>query len=98
MKHGLQLQRVADVMNALPKVTVIVVGHSDHRGSAETNFQISDDRARAVVNYLVFVGIAADRVASRAVGEADLLAINDDDASLALNRRTEFIFYGLLIE
>jgi hypothetical protein len=32
------------------------------------------------------------------VGEADLLTLNNDDAALALNRRTEFVFYGLLID
>ncbi len=97
-EHGIELDRVAAVMAALPNVSVLVIGHADQRGSEAKNFAISDERARAVVNYLVFVGIRADRLSSRAVGAADLLAINDDAASLALNRRTEFIFYGLLIE
>jgi len=49
------------------------------------------------VNYLASQGIDPSRLSSRAVGEADLLSINNDAASLALNRRTEFIFYGLLL-
>ena len=57
---------------------------------------ISEDRADAVVNYLASQGVAPGRLASRAVGEADLLTLNNDDAALALNRRTEFVLFGLL--
>ena len=42
--------------------------------------------------------IDPSRLAARAVGEQDLLAEDESDASLALNRRTEFIFYGLLAD
>lgn len=97
MAHAGELNRVADVMRALPNVTVLVIGHADQRGDDTQNFQLSDDRARSVVNYLVSQGIEGSRLSSRAVGEADLLAIGDDDISLALNRRTEFVFYGLLL-
>ena len=96
--HAAELDRVANVMKALPNLTVLVVGHADQRGSETGNYAISDARARAVVNYLVYVGIAPSRLSSRAVGASDLLAAGDDATSLALNRRTEFIFYGLLVE
>ena len=45
---------------------------------------------------MVFNGISPERLSSRAVGDTDLLTLNDDAASLALNRRTEFVLYGLL--
>ena len=96
--HARELDRVGTIMNALPNISVLVIGHADQRGDDLTNFAISDERARAVVNYLIYLGIAPARLSSRAAGEADLLALGDDDASLALNRRTEFIFGGLLIE
>lgn len=96
--HALELDRVAAVMNALPNVSLLVVGHTDQLGDEQENFVVSDARARAVVNYLVSVGIRADRLSSRAVGEGDLIAIGNDAASLALNRRTEFIFGGLLLD
>lgn len=97
-EHAAEFDRVANVLNALPNVTVLVVGHADQRGDEERNYRLSEERAQAVVNYLVSKGIAASRLSSRAVGESDLLSIADDDAALALNRRTEFVFYGLLIE
>lgn len=94
--HAEQLDRVAAVMQALPHVTLLVIGHADQRGDEETNFRLSQQRAAAVVDYLVYLGVAPTRVASRAAGESDLLTLDDDAAALALNRRTEFVFYGVL--
>lgn len=42
-------------------------------------------------------GVDASRLSFRAVGEADLLSLNNDEASLALNRLTEFIISGALL-
>ena len=96
--HALELDRVVSIMQALPNISVVVVGHADQRGDDVGNFAISGQRARAVVNYLVYLGIAPGRLASRAAGETDLLTLDNDAAAFALNRRTEFIFAGLLIE
>jgi outer membrane protein OmpA-like peptidoglycan-associated protein len=96
--HAKELDRVVTIMQALPNLSVVVVGHADQRGDDMTNFAISDERARAVVNYLLYLGISPARLSSRAAGESDLLTLGNDDAALALNRRTEFIMYGLLVE
>ena len=95
--HAEELARVANVMIALPNVTVLVIGHADQRGTEAANFAISDERARAVVNYLRYLGVSASRLTSRAAGASDLWTLDDDDAALALNRRTEFVFYGLFV-
>jgi outer membrane protein OmpA-like peptidoglycan-associated protein len=97
-EHAAELNRVATIMNALPNITVLVIGHADQRGNEVSNFAISDARADAVTTYLAGQGIAPSRMQSRAVGEEDLLSLNNDDAAFALNRRTEFVFFGLLIE
>ena len=95
--HGRELDRIGAVMNALPNTTVLVIGHADQRGSEETNYAVSEARARAVVSHLVDFGIDASRLSSRAVGESDLLSLNDDETALELNRRTEFVIYGTLL-
>ena len=95
--HGRELDRIGAVMNALPNTTVLVIGHADQRGSEEDNFAVSEARARAVVSHLVDFGIDASRLSSRAVGESDLLSLNDDETALELNRRTEFVIYGTLL-
>ena len=83
-------------MNALPNISGTVIGHADQRGNEVSNYVLSSQRADAVVNYIVAQGIDPARLASRAVGENDLLTLNDDAAALALNKRTEFVLYGLL--
>jgi outer membrane protein OmpA-like peptidoglycan-associated protein len=96
--HAAELDRVVSIMDALPHIQALVIGHSDQRGSEETNYELSAARAESVVNYLAAKGVDPSRLSSRAVGEADLLTLNNDEAALALNRRTEFVFYGLLID
>jgi outer membrane protein OmpA-like peptidoglycan-associated protein len=96
--HGAELNRAVAIMNALPNVTALVIGHADQRGDPQVNYALSEQRADSVVNYMVGQGIAPSRLSSRAVGANDLLTLNDDAVSLALNRRTEFVFYGLLVD
>ena len=96
-EHAAQFDRVAAVMTAYPNITVVVVGHADQRGSDATNLVLAQRRADAVVGYLASLGIDGSRLSARSVGEADLLTVDDDEASLALNRRTEFIIYGLFV-
>jgi outer membrane protein OmpA-like peptidoglycan-associated protein len=96
--HALELDRVVNIMKALPNISVLVIGHADQRGDEAANFAISDERARAVLNYLLYLGISPTRLASRAAGETDLLTLAEDDTALELNRRTEFVFFGLLVE
>jgi len=97
-EHAAQLDRVANVLNLLPNVTVTVIGHADQVGDDAANYALSEARAMSVVRYLVSQGVAPSRLSARAVGEQDLLAADESEASLALNRRTEFVFYGLLAD
>ena len=95
-EHAAELDRVANIMNALPNLTTLVIGHADQRGDEVANYVISEARADAVTTYLAGRGVAPSRLSSRAVGEADLLTLDNNDTALALNRRTEFVFFGLL--
>jgi outer membrane protein OmpA-like peptidoglycan-associated protein len=85
--HAAQLDRIVNVMNILPNITALVIGHADQRGDDLENYALSEDRALAVKNYIASRGIAFERLQSRAVGETDLLVLGDDEAALALNRR-----------
>jgi outer membrane protein OmpA-like peptidoglycan-associated protein len=95
-EHAAEFQRIITVMKGLPQVTALVIGHADQRGPAAANLVLSAERATAVVDYLVSQGISPDRLSSRGVGASDLLTGDMSDAALALNRRTEFVFYGLV--
>ncbi len=95
-EQATELDRVVNVMNALPNVTALVIGHADQRGDEVANYVLSKQRADAVLLYMVSKGIDAGRLSSKAVGENELLTLNNDAASLALNKRTEFVLFGLL--
>jgi len=97
MEHGAELQRMVTFMKALPHVTVTVIGHADQHGADDDNLALSRARAEAVVNFIIDQGVERDRLAAIAVGESELLTLEDDEASLALNRRTEFVVYGALV-
>jgi OOP family OmpA-OmpF porin len=97
LEHAAELNRVVTVMNALPNISATVIGHADQRGSEVSNYVLSSQRAAAVVQYMVSQGVDPSRLSSRAVGENDLLTLNDDAAALALNKRTEFVLVGLLL-
>ena len=96
-EHTAQFDRVAAVLTALPHVTVLVIGHADQRGDDQRNRELSENRASTVVDYLTYLEIDPTRLSMRGAGESDLLTLEDDGSALALNRRTEFVFYGVLV-
>jgi outer membrane protein OmpA-like peptidoglycan-associated protein len=91
------LDYVAALMTLLPDVSVLVVGNSDQVESSPDNLAVSDARARAVVDYLHVAGVGANRLSSRANGGTDVLVDDTSPDSLTVNRRTEFVFTGLLV-
>jgi flagellar motor protein MotB len=95
--YALGLSRVVGVMKTIPTLSVLVIGHADQRGASDKNLALSQARASAVVEYLVSQGIGPDRLSARGLGDHDLLTQQSDAAGLALNRRTEFVFFGLLV-
>jgi OOP family OmpA-OmpF porin len=80
---------------------VRVDGHTDSVGSTAANQQLSDRRARSVVEYLVAVGVDAGRLHPRGFGEAWPIAPNanpdgsDDPDGRARNRRVEVVIEGV---
>ena len=84
-----QLTQVADKLKACPDPKVSVVGHTDTSGNDAINIPLSNNRAKAVADYLVSQGVAGDRVTSEGVGSAEPIAPNDTPAGKAQNRRTD---------
>lgn len=74
-----------------PDVTSIVVaGHTDSVGTADTNKQLSENRAGAVADYLIeSAGFSDQRVSREAYGESRPIADNNTNAGRAKNRRVE---------
>jgi outer membrane protein OmpA-like peptidoglycan-associated protein len=85
------LDQFADALATptLSHMLVLVVGHTDDRGSAVVNDRLSVARAASVAKYLEAKGIAASRIAAQGRGEDQPMAPNDRDYGRALNRRVD---------
>jgi peptidoglycan-associated lipoprotein len=69
---------------------IVIEGHTDERGSDEYNLALGERRARAALNYLVSLGIAADRLSILSYGEERPLDTGRNESAWAQNRRAEF--------
>ena len=65
-------------------------GHTDNKGTSEYNKSLSHNRAKAVYEYLIEKGIAANRLSYKGYGESKPIDTNETDEGRANNRRTEF--------
>lgn len=77
-------------MHANPDVMVELNAHTDDIGSDHFNQDLSEKRARSVVEYLVKIGINPDRLIPQGFGESQPVAPNDTEEGRAINRRVEF--------
>lgn len=84
------LDEVVGVLTDAPDIRLAVHGHTDSRGSAAYNRELSLRRARAVVDYLARKGIAPSRLEAHGFGPDRPIASNDTDEGRAANRRVEF--------
>ena len=85
------LQVNADVLKKYPTWQVTVEGHCDERGTAEYNLALGERRAVAARNYLVSLGIAADRVKTVSYGKEFPFDPGHNEAAWAKNRRAHFV-------
>jgi len=89
--HGL-LEAVAAILLAHPEVTrVRIEGHTDRRGSAARNRQLSAARAEAVRDFLVTLGVEVERLEAVGFGPDRLLDPAGTAVADELNRRVEFV-------
>ena len=89
-KYKLHLDEIAKEMLADPAVKLTVSGHADSRGDKAFNQPLSENRAKAVKNYLVKKGVSEDRITAEWFGEDRPKAPNNTFEGLAINRRVEF--------
>lgn len=84
------LDRVTVAMRRYPKPVAEVIGHTDSDGSAIFNQQLSEERSKTVVDYLVDAGVAADRLTPSGRGESEPVADNSTEIGRLENRRVTF--------
>ena len=86
-----EINRIVQLMNENPDLKFSVEGHTDSTGNAASNQTLSEARSKAIVDKLVEMGIAADRLASAGKGQNSPIADNGTDEGRAKNRRVEFV-------
>lgn len=64
------LDELAQILRDNPNVTIEMASHTDRKGTAEYNINLSSRRARSVIDYLISVGIAPDRLQSQGYGKS----------------------------
>jgi outer membrane protein OmpA-like peptidoglycan-associated protein len=82
------------IMEETPDIIVEITSHTDSQGDSLYNEELSEKRAKGVVDYLINKGIEKGRLRSVGKGERVPIADNDTEEGRALNRRTEFSVIG----
>ena len=85
------LQKNAEWMRRWASTKVQVEGHADSRGTTEYNLALGERRAAAVKDYLVSLGIAADRISIVSKGEEEPTCREEVETCWSQNRRGVFL-------
>jgi outer membrane protein OmpA-like peptidoglycan-associated protein len=84
-----ELDKVVQLLSDNPTVKIQISGHTDNVGKPADNLLLSNNRAKAVVSYLVSKGISPQRLSFKGFGETVPIAKNTTEDGRAANRRTE---------
>lgn len=83
------LDQVAQTLASYPSTLIDVYGHTDPSGGDAINIPLSQNRARAVADYLISRGVNPARIATQGFGSSRPVADNSTEAGRAQNRRVE---------
>jgi outer membrane protein OmpA-like peptidoglycan-associated protein len=84
-----ELDRLVQVLMNNPELKVSLEGHTDNEGSPSSNQKLSENRAKAVHDYLISKGVLKSRLQFKGFGEQKPIASNETEEGRQRNRRTE---------
>lgn len=85
----IELDKLVTLLNENPGLIIEIGGHTDNVGKPQDNLLLSENRAKAVREYLLQKGIAATRIRTKGYGATQPLSDNNTEEGRAQNRRTE---------
>ena len=88
------LSTFAKSLDKYPGTDVLIVGHTDNKGTDTYNASLSSRRAAAAENYLASQGVTRTRLRSTGRGETEPMATNDTEAGRQQNRRVEVAIFA----
>ena len=87
----IELSELKDLLVSYPNLKIQINGHTDNVGSDADNLKLSEDRAKAVLEYLTTNTIEQSRLSYKGFGESLPIDTNDSEEGRKKNRRTEFV-------
>lgn len=90
-----ELDRITKLLNDYPTIKVEIAGHTDNKGSAKANLQLSEKRAKSVHDYLIAKKVSEKRFITKGYGQMKPIADNATEEGRAQNRRFELIVLAL---
>lgn len=88
-ESAIELNKLADFLKNNPTMKIELGGHTDTRGDAADNLKLSQDRAKAVYDYLVKQGIDAKRLSYKGYGETQPIVSDEQIAKLGTEKEKE---------
>ena len=90
-----ELQQLLALLKSHPTMRIEVRGHTDGHGSLDYNQRLSENRAKAVVDYLVSKGVDPKRLHYKGFGKTQPIDTNATEEGRARNRRVEFVVLSM---
>ena len=87
---NVELNALVNYLQASPKATILIEGHTDNTGLATNNLLLSSKRAESIAQYLMNKGILSTRITTKGLGDSKPIADNNTEKGRAQNRRTSF--------
>jgi outer membrane protein OmpA-like peptidoglycan-associated protein len=87
-----EMDKLAAYLKNHDDIRLQIIGHTDSTGSKEHNQQLSERRAKEMLNYLIKKGIAKERLSSKGIADSKPASSNTTESGRAVNRRVELVF------
>ena len=85
-----ELDRLITLLKENPKLKIELSSHTDNIGAPEYNFNLSVNRSKSVMAYLINKGLSEKRLVANGYGETKSITTNDSETGRQMNRRIEF--------
>jgi peptidoglycan-associated lipoprotein len=85
------LQENAELLKQNPNLTIVIEGYADVRGSTQYNLDLAQRRADSAKDYLVNLGVDANKIQTVSRGETTQFAAGTTEDAYQLNRRARFV-------
>lgn len=90
-EFALYLDKLATLMLNNPDIKLLIMGHTDTKGSVDYNYGLSERRSKAVMAYLNQKGVRYDRMIYSYYSKLNPRTENETDSGRSINRRAEFM-------